>query len=76
FKIPGLSVSASLRDYQLTGVRWLSMLDHYGFAGILADDMGLGKTLQTISFLSTKLTRDSRVLILSPSSLIYNWQDE
>ena len=52
------------------------MLDHYGFGGILADDMGLGKTLQTITFLASRLKPDMRVLILSPSSLIYNWLDE
>lgn len=76
FAISPLSVNAHLRDYQLTGVKWLSMLDSYGFGGILADDMGLGKTLQTLAFLNSKLTKQSRVLILSPSSLIYNWQDE
>ena len=52
------------------------MLHHYGFGGILADDMGLGKTLQTIAYLSAHLEDGQRVLILSPSSLIYNWQDE
>ena len=69
-------VHAQLRDYQATGIRWMSMLNHYGFGGILADDMGLGKTLQTIAFLSSKMTSKKRVLILSPSSLIYNWKDE
>ncbi len=29
------------------GVRWLQMLHHYGFGGILAD---IGLTLQTIAF--------------------------
>ncbi|MEX2784233.1 SNF2 helicase associated domain-containing protein [Streptococcus sp. H49] len=76
FELPEFKVKADLRDYQLTGVRWLSMLDKYGFGGILADDMGLGKTLQTIAFLSGKLKQEKRVLVLSPSSLIYNWQDE
>ena len=76
FELPDFKVKAELRDYQLTGVRWLSMLDKYGFGGVLADDMGLGKTLQTIAFLSSRLDRGQRVLILSPSSLIYNWQDE
>ncbi len=52
------------------------MLDTYGFGGILADDMGLGKTLQTISFLTSRLSEDSKVLILAPSSLIYNWLEE
>ena len=76
FPLEEMTIKAELRDYQYTGVRWLSMLDNYGFGGILADDMGLGKTLQTIAFLSSKIEVDSRILILSPSSLIYNWQDE
>lgn len=76
FSLPELSVTATLRDYQLTGIRWLSMLNHYGFAGVLADDMGLGKTLQTIAFLEGHLNDSTKVLILSPSSLIYNWKDE
>lgn len=76
FSFPDVAVTADLRDYQKEGVKWLSMLDKYGFGGILADDMGLGKTLQTIAFLSSRLTKDSRVLILAPASLIYNWQEE
>lgn len=38
--------------------------------------MGLGKTLQTIAFLSSQLKKETNVLILAPSSLIYNWLDE
>ncbi|HEM6302780.1 TPA: SNF2 helicase associated domain-containing protein [Streptococcus suis] len=76
FPLPDLDVKTALRDYQQTGVKWLSMLDHYGFGGILADDMGLGKTLQTIAFLSSRMTETTRVLILAPSSLIYNWAEE
>lgn len=76
FAIKPLAVQAQVRDYQRQGIQWLSMLDHYGFGGILADDMGLGKTLQTIAFISSQLRPDSKVLILSPSSLIYNWLDE
>ncbi|WP_057490380.1 DEAD/DEAH box helicase [Streptococcus orisasini] len=76
FLLPDFQVNANLRDYQLKGVRWMSMLDKYGFGGILADDMGLGKTLQTLTFLTSSLNKDSKVLILSPSSLIYNWKDE
>jgi len=76
FPLGDIRVQASLRDYQERGVRWLQMLHHYGFGGILADDMGLGKTLQTIAFLTSQVTEDSRVLILAPSGLIYNWADE
>lgn len=57
FALPTLKVEATLRDYQETGVKWMSMLHHYGFGGILADDMGLGKTLQTIAFLSSQLKK-------------------
>ena len=76
FPLGDIRVQASLRDYQEKGVRWLQMLHHYDFGGILADDMGLGKTLQTIAFLTSQVTEDSRVLILAPSGLIYNWADE
>lgn len=76
FPLGDIQVQASLRDYQEKGVRWLQMLYRYGFGCILADDMGLGKTLQTIAFLTSQVTEDSRVLILAPSGLIYNWADE
>ena len=76
FPLGDIRVQASLRDYQEKGVRWLQMLHHYGFGGILADDMGLGKTLQTVAFLTSQVTEHSRVLILAPSGLIYNWADE
>ncbi len=48
---PSENLKASLRPYQLAGVKWL--IGHYrnGFGACLADDMGLGKTLQTIAAL-------------------------
>ncbi|WP_303973585.1 DEAD/DEAH box helicase [Streptococcus merionis] len=76
FELGAFKLNAKLRDYQLLGVKWLSMLAHYGLGGILADDMGLGKTLQAIAFLSHGLKAGQKALILAPSSLIYNWQDE
>lgn len=76
FDLGELPIQANLRDYQTYGIQWLSVLDHYGFGGVLADDMGLGKTLQTIGFLSRHLKAGKRALILAPSSLIYNWQEE
>ncbi|HEY3512956.1 MAG TPA: SNF2 helicase-associated domain-containing protein, partial [Kribbella sp.] len=44
---PGLE--ATLRDYQLRGLRWLSRMTSLGLGGCLADDMGLGKTITLIS---------------------------
>lgn len=64
-----------LRPYQLDGVRWLYSLATHRLGGILADDMGLGKSLEFISFLSI-LNEIEPVLIISPKSLIYNWESE
>lgn len=63
-----------LRPYQITGYRWLCSLAHYGMGGILGDDMGLGKTLQTITYVLAN--PGTRTLIVCPTSLAYNWQDE
>ncbi len=69
------SIKNILRDYQISGVKWLKVLSSYGLGGVLADDMGLGKTLQLISLIdSTK--RDKPILIVSPTSLIFNWGQE
>ncbi len=66
-----------LRDYQVTGYRWMEALSRYGLGGILADDMGLGKTLQTIAFiLAHKNTMNGPVLVVAPTSLVYNWLEE
>lgn len=64
-----------LRDYQKDGFSWLHTLRNYGFNGILADDMGLGKTLQVIALLES-LQTNFPSLVVCPSSLIYNWEDE
>ena len=76
---PPVSLKAKLRDYQIEGLSWMQFLREYGLAGILADDMGLGKTLQTLSHIllekeSGRLTRPA--LIVAPTSLMSNWQDE
>lgn len=44
-------LKATLRGYQLDGVKWLVRLYHNQLGACLADDMGLGKTLQTIAAL-------------------------
>lgn len=73
------NLNATLRDYQVNGLNWFKTLDHYEFGGILADEMGLGKTIQTISFLMFKkeqLKKKPISLIVTPTSLIYNWKNE
>ncbi len=72
------SLKKVMRPYQETGFKWLRTLEAYGFGGILADDMGLGKTLQIISVLlkSKEENKKGVSLIISPASLIYNWQEE
>ncbi|MEG1311352.1 MAG: DEAD/DEAH box helicase [Romboutsia sp.] len=78
FDIPK-NLDATLRDYQIGGLTWFKTLDHYEFGGILADEMGLGKTIQTIAFLLAKKeeqTNAPKSLIVTPTSLIYNWKNE
>lgn len=73
FQIP-YGILTELREYQRQGYNWLRTLDYLGFGGILADEMGLGKTLQTITFILSK--SNSKTLIVTPTSLIYNWLNE
>ena len=67
-------IKATLRPYQVIGFEWLKTLSHYGMGGILADDMGLGKTLQAIVYICSN--PGDRTLIVCPTSLAYNWQEE
>ncbi|HAN09602.1 MAG TPA: helicase [Clostridiales bacterium] len=70
-------VKDTLREYQTEGYKWLKTLDAYNFGAILADDMGLGKTLQFITFLlSINDKKEHPNLIVTPTSLVYNWQSE
>ncbi len=76
YKIPE-GIKGRLRDYQKTGFKWLKVLAHYGLGGILADDMGLGKTLQVLTFLLSEKGENKRAsLVIAPTSLVYNWQEE
>jgi TATA-binding protein-associated factor len=70
-------MAASLRDYQVEGIRWLAFLHSFNLNGILADDMGLGKTLQALTFLCSEIYGTSRkVLVVCPSSLTGHWKAE
>lgn len=72
------AIQASLRNYQIDGVRWLDRLRKMHLNGILADDMGLGKTLQAITTLTQYIAEHPRKhsLVVCPTSLVHNWKEE
>ncbi|KAA9041959.1 DEAD/DEAH box helicase [Ginsengibacter hankyongi] len=67
-----------LRPYQVSGFNWLNYLKSVGWGGILADDMGLGKTVQALSMLSHYAKEEGglKALVVCPTTLIYNWENE
>ncbi|MCF1502461.1 DEAD/DEAH box helicase [Afifella sp. H1R] len=78
------AVSSGLRAYQKRTFNWQIAAWKAGMPGLLnADEQGLGKTLQTLAFL-TWLTEEMKagrtprapILIVAPTSLLRNWQDE
>lgn len=71
-------IQATLRPYQETGYQWMQVLDEISWGGCLADDMGLGKTLQAITFLAYLKDKydNPTSLIVCPTSLIFNWENE
>ena len=76
---PPPSFKAALRPYQGEGLSWLGFLREAGFGGVLADDMGLGKTVQALAFLAHEKAEgrlDKPALIVSPTSVLPNWQAE
>jgi SNF2 family DNA or RNA helicase len=73
------NLDSVLRPYQKHGVAWLQFLRENGFGGILADEMGLGKTLQTLAFLRFVRQKNpgaAPMLIVCPTSLVFNWMSE
>lgn len=67
-----------LRPYQTSGFHWLNYLSEVQWNGILADDMGLGKTIQALAFLHYLKQKNGslKALVVCPTTLIYNWQNE
>ncbi|MEV5716499.1 DEAD/DEAH box helicase [Amycolatopsis mediterranei] len=71
---PPAGLAATLRDYQLRGLRWLATVTGLGLGGCLADDMGLGKT---VTLIALHLHRASgATLVVCPASLLGNWERE
>ncbi|KAI0819976.1 SNF2 family N-terminal domain-containing protein [Trametes gibbosa] len=70
-----LKPGVKLKEYQMIGVNWLSLLYQRGLSCILADEMGLGKTVQVISFFAhlKERGREGPHLIVVPSSTLENW---
>jgi SWI/SNF-related matrix-associated actin-dependent regulator of chromatin subfamily A containing DEAD/H box 1 len=68
----------TLKDYQVVGINWLSLLFEKQLSCILADDMGLGKTCQVIAFLALLSERGIKGphLIVVPGSTLENWLRE
>jgi non-specific serine/threonine protein kinase len=78
---PGRDLQATLRPYQVEGVRWLWFMTELGLGGCLADDMGLGKTIQIIDLLLLRKRQlgsnhAGASLLIVPASLIGNWRQE
>jgi len=69
-----LDLPFDLRDYQKTGVEFLSS----NSSALLGDDMGLGKTIQVIVSLKKMYSENGifRCLIVVPNSLRTNWLKE
>ena len=75
---PSAAMSKTLRPYQVSGYQWLNYLKDVSWGGILADDMGLGKTVQALALLEKykKDTKKLKALVVCPTTLIYNWENE
>ena len=69
------TLQAELRDYQTEGFVWMIRLAHLGVGACLADDMGLGKTLQALAVI-LHLTRNGPTLVVAPTSVCMNWEQE
>jgi superfamily II DNA or RNA helicase len=73
------TLKANLRPYQRDGLTWLDALARTGLGGVLADDMGLGKTVQVLGHLLKEREAgrlDLPALVVCPTSVVGNWQEQ
>ncbi|MBS1773128.1 MAG: SNF2 helicase associated domain-containing protein [Bacteroidetes bacterium] len=75
---PPAQLKATLRPYQQAGFQWLLFLQEAGWGGILADDMGLGKTVQALTLFQHYKNEnpEAKFLVVCPTTLMYNWENE
>lgn len=73
-----MAEGVKLKDYQIVGINWLSLLFNRKLSCILADDMGLGKTCQVIAFFAHLLEKGVKGphLVIVPGSTLENWLRE
>ncbi|KAL1986713.1 hypothetical protein VTN96DRAFT_5918 [Rasamsonia emersonii] len=73
-----MSENLTMKNYQIVGINWLSLLFEKELSCILADDMGLGKTCQVIAFLAHLYEKGIKGphLVVVPSSTLENWLRE
>jgi SNF2 family DNA or RNA helicase len=72
-----VNFKGELRPYQKAGYNWMQFLQKYNFGGCLADDMGLGKTVQTLALIQGEKEKSNGTsLLIMPTSLVYNWEQE
>jgi hypothetical protein len=69
---PEPGFTGELRGYQQRGVDWLAFCRGAALGCVLADDMGLGKTIQALALFKKR----SRTLVVSPTSVLFNWLAE
>lgn len=74
FAIPS-TLNGELKNYQIDGYKWMMRTLSWSGGVCLADDMGLGKTIQTIAVMLQKRD-DGPILVVSPTSVVLNWQSE
>jgi len=74
------SFKGNLRHYQQASLAWMGNMIKFNFGLCLADDMGLGKTIQIIAFLlylkENYPNNPGAVLIVCPTSILFNWYRE